>query len=157
MRKNTRYIAEGAMIAALYVILTYISMMLGLDKGAVQCRLSEALTVLPFLFPSAVPGLFIGCILSNLLTGCAVWDIVLGSLATLVAAMVTRRIKKYPYLAALPAIVANTVVIPPVLAYVYHVETALPIIALTVFAGEIISCGILGTLLLYTVKKYKKR
>ena len=156
MRTRTRYIAEGAMIAALYVVLTYISMIFGLDKGAIQCRLSEALTVLPVYFPSAVPGLFVGCIISNILTGCAVWDIVFGSLATLIAAIITSKIKEHIYLAPFPAIIANTIVVPPVLAYVYHVETALPIIALTVFAGELISCGVLGTILLYGLKKHKK-
>lgn len=157
MRRNTRYIAEGAMIAALYVILTYISMGMGLDKGVIQCRLSEALTVLPVLSGAAVPGLFIGCIISNLLTGCALWDVVLGSLATLIAAIVTTKLKKLPYLAPIPAIIANTIVVPPVLAYVYNVETALPLIALTVFIGEVISCGIFGTVLLYTVKRIRKR
>ncbi|MBE6651514.1 MAG: QueT transporter family protein [Ruminococcaceae bacterium] len=157
MKSNTRFIAEGAMVAALYVILTYISMTLGLDKGAIQCRLSEALTVLPVFFSSAVPGLFVGCVLSNLLTGCAIWDIVFGSLATLVAAIITSRIKKHKFLAPIPAIVANTVVVPPVLAYVYHVETALPLIALTVFIGEVISCGVFGSVVIYFLKKHKKR
>ena len=156
MRKSTRYIAEGAMIAALYVILTYITFAMGLDKGAVQCRLSEALTVLPVFFPSAIPGLFIGCLVSNILTGCAIWDILFGSLATLVAAIVTSRLKRFPYLAAVPPIIANTAVIPPILATVYGVETALPIIFLTVFAGEVISCGGLGTLVVHTIKKHKK-
>ena len=154
--KKTRFIAEGALIAALYVILTYVAMMLGLDKGAIQCRLSEALVVLPVFFPSAVPGLFIGCLISNLLTGCALWDVVLGSLATLIAAIFTSKLKNLPYLAPIPAIIANTVVVPPVLAYVYLVETALPMIAFTVFIGEVISCGVFGTILVYTLKKYKK-
>ena len=156
MKSNTRYIAEGAMIAALYVILTYISMTLGLDKGAIQCRLSEALTVLPVFFPSAVPGLFVGCLLSNLLTGCAIWDVVFGSIATLIAATITSKIKKHKFLAPIPAIIANTIVVPPILAYAYHVETAMPIMALTVFAGEVISCGILGTIVLCALNKYKK-
>ena len=156
MKTRTRYIAEGAMIAALYVILTYISMIFGLDKGAIQCRLSESLTVLPIYFPSAIPGLFIGCIVSNLLTGCAVWDIIFGSLATLVAAIVTSRLKRVKYLASIPPIVANTLVIPPIIAYVYGTEMALWLIYITVFLGELVSCGLLGTMLIGIIEKKRK-
>ena len=141
------------MIAALYVILTYISMTLGLDKGSIQCRLSEALNILPVFLPSAIPGLFIGCVISNILTGCAIWDIIFGSLATLIAALITSKIKKFIYLAPLPAIVMNTIIIPPVISFVYQSEMALPIIFVTVFIGEVISCGFFGTLLLTTIKK----
>ena len=154
--KRARFLAEGAMIAALYVILTYLSMMLGLDKLVVQCRFSEALTVLPVITGAAIPGLFVGCLVSNILTGCALWDVVFGSLATLLAAIVTRSIKKAPYLASIPPIIANTLVIPPVLNFVYHVDTALPFIYLTVFLGEVVSCGVLGTCLLRYIKRYKK-
>ena len=150
-----RFITEGAMIAALYVILTYVAMALGLDKMALQLRFSEALTVLPIFTPAAVPGLFIGCLVANILTGCTIVDIICGSLATLAAAIVTRRLKALPYLAAVPAIVANTLVVPPVLAFAYKVEMALPLIYLTVFLGELLSAGILGTILSYTIKKRK--
>ena len=153
MKSNTRFIAEGAMIAALYVILTYVSMMLGLDKMAVQLRFSEALTVLPVFTPAAVPGLFIGCLVANILTGCAIVDIVLGGLATLIAALTTRKLQKLPRLAPIPAILSNTLVVPPVLAFAYHVETALPLIYLTVFLGEVLSAGILGTILTRILKK----
>ncbi len=153
MRSKTKHLTHGAMIAVLYVILTYISMAMGMDKGIIQCRLSEILTVLPVFFPSAVPGLFVGCILANTLTGCAFWDIVFGSLATLSAAFVTSKLKKAPYLAALPPIIINTAVIPLVLAYIYKVQPALPLIALSVFAAEVVSAGILGTLLILTIRK----
>lgn len=156
-RTKSRFIAEGAVIAALYVILTYVSMALGLDKMAVQLRFSEALTVLPLFTPAAVPGLFIGCLTANLLTGCALPDIIFGSLATLIAAAVTSKMKKTPFLAPLPAIVANTVVVPPIVAFVYHVEMALPLIYLTVFLGEVLSAGVLGTLLQNTLKKHRKQ
>lgn len=149
-----RFVSEGAMIAALYVILTYISMAMGLDKGAVQCRLSEALCVLPVFFPSAVPGLFVGCIISNILTGCAVWDIIFGSLATLIAAIITSKLRRFIYLSPLPAIVMNTLIIPPVISIVYQSEMALPLIFLTVFLGEAVSCGGFGTLLLIAIKKH---
>ena len=155
MRK-TRFIAEGAMIAALYVVLTYLAMMLGLDKMAVQLRFSEALTVLPAFMPSSVTGLFVGCLIANTVTGCTIVDIAAGSLTTLVAAMITRKLKNHPYLAPIPAIIGNTIVVPLVLAYSYKVETALPFIFLTVFLGELLSAGILGTLLTYTIKRRRK-
>ena len=155
-KTRSRFIAEGAMIAALYVILTYVAMLFGLDKMAVQLRFSEALTVLPLFTPAAIPGLFAGCLIANILTGCAIVDVILGSLATLIAAIVTRKLRKIPYLASVPPIIANTLIVPPVLAYVYHVETALPLIYLTVFLGELVSAGILGTLLITALKKKRK-
>lgn len=144
------------MIAALYVILTYLSMALGLDKMAVQLRFSEALTVLPVFTPAAVPGLFVGCLAANILTGCALPDIICGSLATLIAGIVTRKLRLFPKFAPIPPIIANTLVVPPIVAYVYKVETALPLIYLTVFLGEVLSAGVLGTLLQNTLKKHRK-
>ncbi len=156
-RTKSRFVAEGAVIAALYVILTYLSMALGLDKMAVQLRFSEALTVLPLFTPAAVPGLFIGCLTANILTGCALPDIIFGSLATLTAGIVTRKLRRFPRLATLPPIIANTLVVPPIVAYVYHAEMALPLIYLTVFLGEALSAGVLGTLLQNTLKKHRKQ
>ncbi len=156
MKRKSRFIAEGAMIAALYVVLTVLSMLLGLDKMAVQLRFSEALTVLPAFMPSSVMGLFVGCLIANTVTGCTVVDIAVGSLTTLVAGLVTRKLKNSPYIAPLPAIVGNTLTVPLVLAYSYKVETALPLIFLTVFLGELVSAGILGTVLTYTIKRHKK-
>ena len=155
-KTRSRFIAEGAMIAALYVILTYVAMLFGLDKMAVQLRFSEALTVLPLFTPAATPGLFAGCLIANILTGCAIVDVILGSLATLIAAITTRKLSKIPYLASIPPIVSNTVIVPPVLAFVYHVETALPLIYLSVFLGELMSAGVLGTLLITALKKKRK-
>ena len=154
--KKTHFIAEGAMIAALYVVLTYLAMSLGLDKMAVQVRFSEALTVLPAFMPSAVSGLFVGCLISNIVTGCTIVDVIFGSFTTLVAGLITRKLKNHPYLAPIPAIIGNTIVIPLVLAYSYKVETALPFMFLTVFLGELVSAGILGTLLVYTIKRRRK-
>lgn len=150
-----RHIAQGALIAAMYVVLTEISALFGLSGGAIQLRLSEALTVLPLWFSSAVPGLFIGCLISNLITGCAIWDVVFGSLATLVAAIVTSKMKRFKYLAALPPIIANTLVIPPIIAYVYGSDMLLPMIYFTVFLGELLSCGVLGTGLILLIQKRK--
>ena len=84
---NIKKMTQAAIIAALYVVLTYLAGMLGLASGAIQIRFSEALTILPVFTPAAIPGLFAGCILSNLFTGCALPDIVVGSLATLIGAV----------------------------------------------------------------------
>ena len=88
---NTLLLVQAAMIAALYVVLTFIANELGLASQAVQLRFSEALTVLPYFTPAAIPGLFIGCLLSNVLTGLALPDIVFGSIATLIGAVFTRK------------------------------------------------------------------
>ena len=144
------------MIAALYVVLTFIANLAGLASGVIQLRLSEALTILPIFTAAAVPGLAVGCVLANLLTGCAVWDVVFGSLATLIGAIGTRLLrKKSPVLAVLPPILANVIIVPLVLQRVYGVEDAYWYLAMTVGAGEIISCGVLGLLLYSSLKKTK--
>lgn len=149
MKRTTRYLVQGAAVAALYVVLTWIAALLGLSSGAIQLRLSEALTVLPFVMPAAVPGLFVGCLLANLLTGCVVWDVVFGSIATLLGAMGTRWLAKSKWTAPIWPILANVVVVPFVLQYAYHAEGTYWYFVATIGAGEILSCGVLG-LLLYT-------
>lgn len=151
------FITQGALIAAMYTALTYVSNIFGLASGAVQVRISEALTILPFFTPAAVPGLFVGCFVSNLLTGCALWDIVLGSLTTLAAALLTYCLRKFKWLAPVPPIVFNTIVIPFVLRFVYGLDNAMPFLFITVGAGELVSCGILGMLLLFALTKYETR
>ena len=160
MKKNNSILlldlTQGAMIAALYVVLTFIANLAGLASGVIQLRLSDALTFLPVFTAAAVPGLAVGCVLANLLTGCAVWDVVFGSLATLIGAIGTRLLrKKSPVLAVLPPILANVIIVPLVLQRVYGVEDAYWYLAMTVGAGEIISCGILGLLLYSSLKKTK--
>lgn len=159
MKKKTRYVTHAGIIATIYVVLTYLTGILGLASGAVQCRFSEAMCILPAFTPAAIPGLFVGCIISNLLTGSVVFDIVFGSLATLIGAVGTRIIAKKslsPYLYPVPAIVSNTVILPFVLKYAYGLGSGVLYLALTVAIGEIISCGILGVLLYYSLKKYEK-
>ena len=154
MKQNdARKLAVGGVIAALYVALTYIAAVFGLASGAIQVRLSEALTILPVFTSTAVPGLTVGCVLANLLTGCAPWDVVFGSLATLLGAVGTRLLKNKPYIAWIPPVVANAIIVPFVLQKVYGVEDAWWYLALTVGAGEVIACGILGILLYHSVKK----
>lgn len=153
--KKILFITQAAMIAALYVVLTLFANALGLANYAVQVRFSEALTVLPFFTPAAIPGLWAGCILANLLTGCAPLDILFGSLATLVGALGSYALRRYKWAVPLPPILANTVIVPFVLAYVYQFPGSIPYFMLTVGAGEIISCGILGMILLTVLNRYR--
>lgn len=155
---ETKNLAIGAMIAALYVVLTYVANMFGLASGAIQVRFSEALTILPVFTPAAIPGLFVGCILANTLTGSALFDIIFGSVATLIGAIGTycMRKGKLKYAACIPPILANTLIVPFILIYVYDCEDALWYLMCTVGAGEIISCGIFGTILLLALLKRRK-
>ena len=129
MNKTTKLVTQGAAIAAIYVVLTLIANAFGLANYAIQVRFSEALTILPYFTPIAIPGLFVGCIISNILTGCMPLDTVFGSLATLIGAVGTYLISKKlnqnktaQYLAPVPPIVANTLIVPFVLAYVYRLK-----------------------------------
>ena len=168
--KKVLFITQAAAIAALYVVLTLLANALGLANYAVQVRFSEALTILPYFTPAAIPGLFIGCVVANTLTGCMLLDTIFGSLATLVGALVTYYIahgfkpsdagfyntsKVKKWLCPIPPIVANVIVVPPVLIYVYHMEGTLPLFMLTVGAGEVISCFILGMILLFALEPRK--
>lgn len=160
MKTNTQnqvmLLVHAAMIAALYVVLTFLANSLGLASSAIQIRFSEALTVLPYFTPAAIPGLFAGCLLSNILTGCALPDIIFGSLATLIGAVFTRKIRKYKWLAPVPPILANAVIVPFVLLYAYGIKP-LWLSFVTVTIGEMISCGVLGMILLFSLQKYASR
>ena len=145
---TAKYIAKGGIIAALYVVFTYISYTMNLSgQLAVQLRLSEALTILPFFTSAAIPGLAVGCLLANLLTGSVVWDVIFGTLATLIGAFGTYFLRRHRYAAPVPPIVANTLIIPFVLAYAYQLPDGIPLLMLSVFIGEVICCGVLGILL----------
>ncbi len=158
MNKKVLSIVQAAVIAALYVMLTLFSNTLGLANFAIQVRFSEALTILPFFTPAAIPGLFVGCILSNLLTGCLPLDVLFGSLATLLGACGTYCLRKQTkWLAPISPIIANTASIPFVLAYIYQFNGSVPYFMFTVAIGEIISCGILGMLLLNLLQKYRRQ
>lgn len=159
MQRKTRFLTQSALIAALYVALTYVSAAMGIASGAIQVRLSEALTVLPAMTGAAVPGLFTGCFIANLLTGASLWDIVFGSLATLLGALGTRYLGKKCYTAPIFPILANTLIIPFVLKMVYGVGDGYSFLFISIFLGEFISCGILGVFLykaLYKTKLFEK-
>ena len=149
---EARMVAFGGITAALYVVLTMVANALGLASGAIQVRFSEALTILPVFNTAAIPGLTVGCVLANLITGCAPWDVVFGSLATLIGAAGTRLLRKNPWIAWIPPVISNMAIVPFVLQKVYGVPDAWWYLALTVGAGEIISCGVLGLLLYHSLK-----
>lgn len=153
--KKVLFVAQAALIAAIYVVLTYFISAFQLASGAIQIRISEALTVLPFFTPAAIPGLAIGCFLSNLLTGCLPMDVLFGSLATLIGAVGSYLLRKYKWLVPLPPVVANTIIVPYVLAYVYGVEGSIPFFMVTVGVGEVISCYVLGSILMNALLPYR--
>ena len=157
MKKHnkTAFLTQSGVIAALYVVLTLVSKAMGLDSGQIQLRLSEALCILPIFLPAAVPGLTVGCLLANILCGNLFWDVLFGTLATLIGAVGTRLLRKRPLLALLPPIAANTVIVPFVLAYAYGLPGGVPLFMLTVGLGEVLSCGVLGRILWSMLDKHK--
>lgn len=152
---KTKFLSRAAIIAALYVCLTLLSSFFGLSSGVIQVRFSEALTILPVFSVSAIPGLFVGCVVSNIITGCALWDVVFGSVATLLGAVFTYLLRNNKYISVIPPIFFNTLIIPFVLVNVYGVPDALWFVILTVCIGEVISCGFLGLLLHKVLFKHK--
>ena len=141
--------------AALYTVLTLVAAACGLSSGVIQFRISEALCILGVLTPAAIPGVTLGCMISNLLTGGAVWDVVFGTLASLVGMLVLRTLRKHPYIAPLPYVAANMIVVPLVLRYVYAAEGTIPYFVLTVGIGEVVCAWVLGVLLLLALRRSK--
>ena len=157
---SARQLTTAAAIAALYTVLSLASSFIPPVGGVFQFRVSEALTILPYFTPAAIPGLFIGCLLSNLITGALPYDLVFGSLATLIAALITAYMGKKgmsKWLAPLPAVVMNALVVGAVLCYGYRVGVSYPVCALYVGAGEAISCYAVGMPLLAALNPIKKR
>ena len=155
MKKSNKvtFLTQAAVIAAIYVVLTII--FAPFSSGEVQVRISEALTILPFFTPAAIPGLFVGCIIANLFGGAIPADIIFGSIATLLGALGTYALrKKSRFLAPLPPIIANTLIVPFVLYYGYGVNLPIPFMMLTVGIGEVLSCGVIGLVLQSALKNY---
>ena len=152
--KKGLFTAQAAMIAAIYVVLTIV--FAPFSYGQVQVRISEALTILPVFTPAAIPGLFIGCLLSNLLCGAAALDIIFGSLATLIGALGSWMLRKNKWAVCLPPILANTIVIPWVLRFAYGSEDMILYAMVTVGIGEILAIGVLGNLLMGVLYKYRQ-
>lgn len=151
--KKVLFTVHAAAIAAIYVVLTVV--FAPISFGEVQIRFAEALTILPYFTPAAIPGLFIGCIIGNFLGGAIPVDIICGSLATLIGALVSYKLRKTKYLVPIPPILANTIVVPFVLYYGYGINLPIPFMMLTVGAGEVLSCGVLGLIVLFALDKYK--
>ena len=166
--KRVRFICTAALIAAMYVALTYLSMALGLDKNAIQIRFSEMLIALAFVTSAAIPGLYVGCLLANILTFCAPLDILLGPIATVIGAACAYLIgrmsnkKVARWVCTIPNIIANTIIVTIVCYFCYTAPDAqslsiIPFYVSTIALGEIISCGIFGTVLLIGSEKALRR
>lgn len=154
-KKSVRYITQGAVIAAIYVVLVFVFNYWSF--GPIQFRIAEALTILPYFTPAAIPGLFVGCLIANITGGAIIWDIVFGSIATLIGAFGTYLLRSHKWLAPIPPIVANAIIVPFVLKYAYGSEGMFVYFMGTVGLGEIIVCGVLGMLLLFALNKYRNQ
>ena len=155
--KNSKvsFITHAAAIAAIYVVLTLV--FAPISYGEIQVRIAEALTILPFFTPAAIPGLFIGCLIANVIGGSIVLDVVFGSIATLFGAAGTWLLQKNRWLSPLPPIISNTIIVPLVLRFGYGVLLPIPLLMVFITIGEIISCYILGELLLSVLLPYAGR
>ena len=152
---NTAFITRSAAIAAVYVVLTLV--FAPISYGEVQVRISEALTILPFFTSDAIPGLFIGCLIANITGGAIIWDIIFGSIATLLGAIGTYLLRQNRWLAPIPPILSNTIIVPLVLRFGYGITLPIPLLMVSIAVGEIISCYILGELLLTLLVRYPGR
>ena len=162
-KSNIMSLVTAAMIAALYVVLSFAINAFGLASGAIQVRVSEALTILPYFTSSAIPGLTIGCLLFNLLSGAAILDVIFGTLATLLGAagsylfgQAARKAKWMRFLVPVPPILANAFIIPWILKTAYGLSDAYWYLVATVGIGEVISCGVLGLVLLFALLPMQK-
>ena len=152
-KRSVTYFVQAAMIAAIYVVLIFAFQPISFSQ--IQFRFAEALTILPFFTPAAIPGVTIGCFLGNLLGGADILDIVFGTLATLIGAFGSYAVRKHKFLVPLPPIISNAIIIPWVLRYAYFESAPIALMMTTVGIGQVISCGILGLILLYALDRYK--
>lgn len=156
VQKKTKTLVTGAIIAALYVVLTFLANAFGLASGVIQVRISEALNVLVCFTGAAVPGVTVGCLLANLLTGGIVMDVIFGTLASFIGAFGGYLLRKNRLLALLCPILSNTLIVPFVLKFAYGAPDAIWFLFGSVAVGEVISCGILGFLLGHVLDRYGK-
>ncbi|MDO4620833.1 MAG: QueT transporter family protein [Lachnospiraceae bacterium] len=150
------YIAQGAVIAAVYVVLTLLFAPISFGTSGIDVRIAEALTILPVFTPAAVPGVFIGCLLANILGGGIIWDIIFGSLASLIGAIGCRMLRSKRHLAPLPTVLANAIIVPLVLRFGYGVNMPFLMLVLSVGAGEFLSAYCLGQVLYTALKPVSK-
>lgn len=145
------HMVQAAMIAAVYVALTL--PIQPIAYGPIQFRVSEALTILPYFTSAAIPGVTIGCFLSNILMGAPLPDIIFGTLATLIGTIFSRMLRRQKFLVCIPPILSNALIIPWVLKFAYEFDDAVPFMMLTVGAGEVLAAGVLGTMLLLALER----
>lgn len=155
--KKVLYIVQAALIAAIYIVLTALAAGFDLASGAIQVRFSEVLTIMPLFTPAGIPGVTIGCLLANILTGSALPDVIFGTLATLIGAVGTYALRKNRWLAPLPPVISNAVIIPFVLKFAYGIPGSLLFFAATVGAGEVITCYIFGQILITALKPVRNQ
>lgn len=154
MKENkVTFLTQAALIAAVYVVLCVA--FAPISYGEVQVRVAEALAILPYFTPAAIPGLFVGCFLSNMIGGSILMDMIFGSLATLIGAAGSWYFRKNRILVLVPPIAANTIMVPFVLRFGYGVPLPIPFMMLTVGIGEVIAVAVLGSVLLNVLDRYK--
>ena len=158
-KDRTRYVTQAAMIAAIYAILTYACAIF--SQGMFQFRLGEAMMILPYFTPAAIPGLFLGYLIGYFLLG-SLWDAIFGGLGALVAATLTYLIGKYlgrygftRYLASIPPIVTTAIVMPLILMYVYESTEVYWLLLFMCVSGEFLTCFIGGQLFFGLVRRYR--
>lgn len=150
---RTKRLIEGSVIASVYAVLTIA--LAPLSYGVMQVRVSEALTILPYFTPSAALGLFVGCVVANMVGPYGIMDMVVGGTSTLIASLISRKLRKYPFLVPLPPVVINGISIGALLHYGYSVPLPLYACILWVSLGQVISCYGLGYPLLKLLEKYR--
>ncbi len=158
-RKFIHTLTRSSAVAAVYIALTMFSAVFGLSSGAIQLRLSESICLIPLLMPEAVPGLFVGCFISNLVSGAHILDTIFGSFATLIGAYLGREVFlkfKTPYwVSTLPTLISNMIIIPALLVFTYGSEGSYLYFLITVGIGEFITASLLGTFIFSRLKKSK--
>ena len=147
------FLTEAAIIAAIYTVLVLVFSFSSF--GPIQFRVAEALTILPYFTPAAIPGVSIGCFLSAVLTGADILDLIFGSLATLIAAILSYQLRRHKFLVPIPPILVNALVIPWILRFAYGEAQPVPLMMLTVGAGQLFAAGVLGIVLLFSLDKIK--
>lgn len=153
-KHRIRYLTRASLIAAMYVTLTLLSNSFGLAFGPIQVRISEALCILAVFLPEAVPGLTVGCVIANLFSPFGagmIGDMIFGSFATLIGAWGAYKLSAHPYLAPIPTVLSNTIIVSFVLAIFYQVEESVPFLMLTVGIGEVIAAYLLGIALYHAM------
>ena len=154
--KRILFLVNAAMIAAVYVVLTMVFAPISFGQSGIDVRIAEALTVLPMFTAAAVPGLAVGCVLANIIGGGVIWDVIFGSLATLIGAVLARKFRNNRWLVPVPAVAANTLIIPFILRYGYGVNLPVPLLMLSVGAGELLSAYVLGQILISVLLPRRK-